>query len=345
MKLLLFPWDRRTLGHLARCLALAIGIRSLDPSVEIVFQVPPGPGPRMLEYYDFPFEEIRSPRPQPLSLLLADSLKRHQPDIAVFDRCRPGPLVAQMLGVKSVVLTRYCPPKTADQAYLEYLRQAHLILFLETRRYLMRLRLPNQILSKTFPVGYPLRTYPHEVPHEIYRLPGQRPAILVMVGGGPQGAYLIGKALRIREIMSMSGLPPSLTIVPGLSITVTTCLPPGVSLEVFTPNTMGLILQSDLVISLAGFNTLMEVASARKPMVVTPLEGNPEQQYNSYFIERSRAGFRLDPQCGAQKAVAIVAEALEKPLPAMHPEIEALTEEGNRVRAASVVLQCCRTGR
>lgn len=102
-----------------------------------------------------------------------------------------------------------------------------------------------------------------------------RISAIVSIGGTLAGAVLLDKvapALRALGIdYKILGPPPN-----------------------FVPNPLDYIASSDLVVTLGGYSTLIEVARYRKRAVVTPLGGDFEQRDNAEVF-KGRDGYRVIP--------------------------------------------------
>lgn len=105
---------------------------------------------------------------------------------------------------------------------------------------------------------------------------GQRPFILVTVGGGGDGFNIISTYLDMLQQYGHT-LPFHTVIVTGplmaahiREIVTQTAVLPNVSLRHFTPNLLPYIAAADLVVSMAGYNTVCEILSLNKRAVLIP---------------------------------------------------------------------------
>ncbi|MDQ3931046.1 MAG: hypothetical protein M3328_18110 [Chloroflexota bacterium] len=212
---------------------------------------------------------------------------------------------------------------------------------------------PEKIAGMARYCGYVVNDSPHEAPEKVRaRLNLATPRLVLVTGGGGQDAApLIRAYLRgLREYVRGSGHDApafdSLVVLGPLMDRDTRNeirqqaegLPVSIRTEV--GDIRRYVAASDLVVTMGGYNSLMEVALARKPAVVVPRHGPSQEQkmraelFASHgwvvaapdsetimghellgIIERTLndppqsawSGFRLD---GAQKSVEALAECL-----------------------------------
>ena len=109
-----------------------------------------------------------------------------------------------------------------------------------------------------------------------------RGEVIVMVGGGAVGEPLLRTALAARPFSSAAGLVWRLLTGPNLPENVFddlrwTC-PDGVVVERWRADVAELLANAVLSISQAGYNTMMDVLSARVPAVVVPFTTQSETE-------------------------------------------------------------------
>ncbi|MFZ1414743.1 MAG: glycosyltransferase [Defluviicoccus sp.] len=109
-----------------------------------------------------------------------------------------------------------------------------------------------------------------------------RGEVIVMVGGGAVGEPLLRTALEARPLSRAAGLVWRLLTGPNLPANVLddlrwTC-PDGVVVERWRADVAELLANAVLSISQAGYNTMMDVLSARVPAVVVPFATQSETE-------------------------------------------------------------------
>ncbi|TWT40449.1 MurG-like transferase [Phycisphaerae bacterium RAS1] len=160
-------------------------------------------------------------------------------------------------------------------------------------------RLPGGIAEKTHYAGYVRRDPCDHAPRP--RIAGKQ--VLVTVGGGTDGERLLSTYLE-QTAAAVARLGATSTVVGGPD------LPPPVAAKLrekaahipathwldFEPCMGCRIKQSDLIVSMGGYNTMCEVASVRKPMLVIPrVKPRLEQLMRARLWERLGAARCLPP--------------------------------------------------
>lgn len=111
----------------------------------------------------------------------------------------------------------------------------------------------------------------------------EMPQILVSLGGGRVGHELIECAITASVLLEF---PHRLHIVTGphcseeifLTLQQSISGRPAITMERFTPDFPALLQQADLSISMAGYNTCMDIVSAGIRAIVYPFTGNNNQE-------------------------------------------------------------------
>ncbi|HEU5394271.1 MAG TPA: glycosyltransferase, partial [Candidatus Methylomirabilis sp.] len=149
------------------------------------------------------------------------------------------------------------------------------------------------------------------------------PLVIVTVGGGEDGQQVVGKYL---EDLSLSGsvswrsvvvLGPFMKGALRRSFRELGGVIPGVSIVDFTPQLRGYIAEADAIITMGGYNTLVEAIAVGKHVIVMPRTAPRREQ----LIRAKRFGERgllrwMDPaRCAPGDLLRVVVEALSAPRP------------------------------
>jgi predicted glycosyltransferase len=156
--------------------------------------------------------------------------------------------------------------------------------------------------------------------------------ILVSIGGGRVGHELIDGALAASELIAM---PHHLHIVTGphcpdeifTSLQQRTAQRPRSTLERFTPEFPALLQQADLSVSLAGYNTCMDILSAGVRAILYPFTGNNNQEQTMRARKLEQLGrVRLIQQLEPKRLAEMIAQTFETPVPNVAIDMNGATE-------------------
>ena len=119
--------------------------------------------------------------------------------------------------------------------------------------------------------------------------------ILVSIGGGRVGHELIECAIAASALLEV---PHRMHIVTGpncpdeifLNFQKIITKTPAITMERFTPDFPALLQQSDLSISMAGYNTCMDIVSAGVRAIVYPFTGNNNQEQTIRALKLGELG-------------------------------------------------------
>lgn len=136
--------------------------------------------------------------------------------------------------------------------------------------------LPETAVSKLTPCGYLGRTPAQagtNIRHEL-SLSDEQPLILLTVGGGGDGYTIIQQYL---DMLRTHPLPHHSLIITGplmaqskRKLLQQAATLPNLTLREFTPDLMTYLAAADLVVSMAGYNTVCEILSLRKRALLIP---------------------------------------------------------------------------
>lgn len=151
---------------------------------------------------------------------------------------------------------------------------------------------------------------------------GNRPFVLVTAGGGGDGFPLVNQVLRVFESGRLAGLEPLFVTGPlmpqdqrkELSARAQAC---GVRLVEFTPQLTSYLAAADLVISMAGYNTVSEILRhGRRALLVPRNQVREEQRIRAGRLTELGLVHSLPPeQLTADSLHAAILEALDAPPP------------------------------
>ena len=188
---------------------------------------------------------------------------------------------------------------------------------------------PNfQKLEETFPrvneltcevqytgfVAQPIRNTPTSVR-------GKVPMFLVSIGGGRVGHELIDCAIAASASLTM---PHHLHIVTGphcpddifAELQQRIAQQATITLERFRPDFLPLLQQADLSISMAGYNTCMDILSVGVRAILYPFTGNNNQEQTMRARKLEQLGrVRLAQQLEPKRLAEMISQTLEMPVP------------------------------
>ena len=147
--------------------------------------------------------------------------------------------------------------------------------------------------------------------------------IIVSIGGGRVGKELIDCAIAAANLLAQN-LPYRMHIVTGphfpdedfLRLQTRITASPSFSLERFTPNFPAYLRRADLSISMAGYNTCMDILSAGVRAIVFPFTGNnnQEQTMRAQKLEKTGA-VKVIHQLKAENLASLITQTLSAPAP------------------------------
>jgi predicted glycosyltransferase len=150
---------------------------------------------------------------------------------------------------------------------------------------------------------------------------GAPKSILVSIGGGRVGHELIDCAIAASGLLTM---PHRLHIVTGphcpdeIFAQLQHRIAPQatITLERFTPDFPALLQQADLSISMAGYNTCMDILSAGVRAILYPFTGNNNQEQTMRARKLEQRGrVRLIEQLEPKRLAKMMAQTLETTVP------------------------------
>ncbi len=111
------------------------------------------------------------------------------------------------------------------------------------------------------------------------------PKILISIGGGRVGEELLLRAIESSKLLAQT-LPHQLHILTGphfpdeqfQALQMRVAVAPQISLERFTPDFSVYLARADLSISLAGYNTCMDILQTNVRAILYPFTGNNNQE-------------------------------------------------------------------
>ena len=145
--------------------------------------------------------------------------------------------------------------------------------------------------------------------------------LLVSIGGGRVGHELLECAVAASHLLAM---PHRLHIVTGphcpdeifTSLQQRTAHHSTISLERFTPDFPALLQQADLSISMAGYNTCMDILSAGVRAILYPFTGNNNQEQTMRARKLEQLGrVQLIQQLEPERLATAITQSLQTPVP------------------------------
>ncbi len=151
---------------------------------------------------------------------------------------------------------------------------------------------------------------------------GAADEVLVSTGGGAVAAPLIEAALEARPLTPLADAPWRLLIGHNLPEAefrrFAAAAPPGVRVERARPDFRRLLAGARLSISQAGYNTVMEVLTARRPAIVVPFAAGGETEQTERARRFAGHGLLTWVDAGSltgESLAAAVGRALARPAP------------------------------
>ncbi len=165
------------------------------------------------------------------------------------------------------------------------------------------------------------------------------PMILVSIGGGRVGHELIECAIAASALLA---LPHHLQIVTGphcpdeifSQLQQRIAAPPSITIERFTPDFPARLQQADLSISMAGYNTCMDILSAGVRAILYPFTGNNNQEQTIRARKLEQLGrVRLIQQLHPERLAEAITQSLQAPVPPITLDMNGAAETA-RILAA-----------
>jgi predicted glycosyltransferase len=164
-------------------------------------------------------------------------------------------------------------------------------------------------------------TQPRVVLPSAYKPKNALPMILVSIGGGRVGHELIDCALAASALLA---LPHRLHIVTGphcpdeifAQFEQRIAAQPAITLERFTPAFPARLQQADLSISMAGYNTCMDLLMAGTRALLYPFTGNNNQEQTMRARKLEQRGrVTVIEQLDPARLAAAITQSLPAPVP------------------------------
>jgi predicted glycosyltransferase len=178
-------------------------------------------------------------------------------------------------------------------------------------------RFPPAVAAKTRYCGY--------IARDVHVTPAAsgRPVILVTVGGGGDGYRLLRAYLSALESISHDAPQSILVTGPLMAIEKRRALElaaaqrPDVRIIPVTTDLQGLISRADLVVSMAGYNTTVEILAAKKWAILVPRTApRKEQRLRAELLSKMGLASVVQPE---EDMVARLAELIQAALAGARP--------------------------
>ncbi|MGZ7043420.1 MAG: UDP-N-acetylglucosamine--N-acetylmuramyl-(pentapeptide) pyrophosphoryl-undecaprenol N-acetylglucosamine transferase [Methanobacterium sp.] len=320
MKILLMPCGIG-MGHASRCIALA---EKFPKNVEIIF-ASYGCGYEMLKEHgkyklaklpdikfygqnggfdikytakksvDVPFIFLKSIYHE------SKIIKKFKPDVIVADAHYSVPITARVLGIPCIMITNELTlnfsslyPEEKTMEYLEnglkkfiidVTNQCNEILIPDVQN---AIEVPPKLRSKVIFTGPFLKQYPGKIDdksklREKLGFKADEKIVLVTVGGSEFGKRLLRLIHKASEYIDCD----KIIMITGPQID-SDWIPESDKIvkKKFLDNIMEWMKISDVIISLAGHNTTMEIASLGIPNIIVPIENHSEQLKNALAMKK-----------------------------------------------------------
>jgi predicted glycosyltransferase len=283
--------------------------------------------------------EIRRQR----EAVIVRTIRDFQPDVFLVDHAPVGMkgelltplslLRADFPGTKSILGLRDIldegPTVRAlwhDQGTYEVIRWAYDRIFVYGSQWLFDVckeyGLPADVSAKLFYCGHVARaTGSHAQPRVSHR--GDGKTVLVTVGGGGDGFPLVDAYLRALDCLAVS--PAHSIIVSGplmpaeqhLNLETRAATHPSVQVLRSTTEMSSLIAQADVVVTMAGYNSSVEILAARKPAILFPRPApRAEQRIRAEMFANMGLAWAVPPD---DNAAGTLARCLDQALSGARP--------------------------
>ena len=169
--------------------------------------------------------------------------------------------------------------------------------------------------------------------------PDTSPMILVSIGGGRVGHELIECAIAASALLTT---PHHLHIVTGphcpdeifAQLQPRIAAQPTITIERFTPDFPARLQQADLSISMAGYNTCMDILSAGVRAILYPFTGNNNQEQTMRARKLEQLGrVRIIQQLHPERLAEAITQSLQAPVPTITLDLNGAAETA-RILAA-----------
>ena len=186
-------------------------------------------------------------------------------------------------------------------------------------------RFPPAVAAKTRYCGYIARNGDVPTASHVHVTPAAsgRPVILVTVGGGSDGYRLLRAYLSALESISHDAPQSILVTGPLMAIEKRRALElaaaqrPDVRIIPVTTDLQGLISRADLVVSMAGYNTTVEILAAKKWAILVPRTApRKEQRLRAELLSKMGLASVVQPE---EDMVARLAELIQAALAGARP--------------------------
>ncbi len=309
------------MGHTSRCIALA---GKFPEDVEIIF-ASYGCGYEILkEHGKYPLEKLpdikfygqnggfdikytaKKSIDAPFIFLKSiyhesQIIKKFKPDIIVADAHYSVPITARVLGIPCIIITNELTlnfsslyPQEKPMEYLEnglkkfiidVTNQCNAILIPDIQN---SIEIPTKLRKKVIFTGPFLKQNPQKIDdkyklREKFGFERDNKIVLVTVGGSKFGKRLLRLAHQASDAMECD----KIVMITGPQID-SQWIPQSDKIvkKMFLENIMEWMKISDLIISLAGHNTTMEIAALGIPSIVVPIENHSEQLKNAQTMKK-----------------------------------------------------------
>lgn len=229
-------------------------------------------------------------------------IKKFKPDVVVADSHYSVPITCKVLGIPCILITNELTLNFAelypDEKIVEYVENGLKRFIIDVSNQCNAIIIPDiegsieippklRKITTTF-TGPILKKSPGEIENkkEIRKklgLGGDDKIVLVTVGGSEFGKNLLKLVIDSSKWIDCD----KIIMVTGPQIK-SDFIPPSDKLvkKEFLEDIMEWIRLSDVVISLAGHNTTMELASLGIPSIIVPIDNHPEQLKNALNMEK-----------------------------------------------------------
>ena len=171
---------------------------------------------------------------------------------------------------------------------------------------------PDWLVERVRYLGYLVNPVSDSERREARRQMGgdRRPLALVTVGGGEDGEHVIATYLEAaRRRLLPSDLKSVVVLGPCMPSAAQSALrehpPPGVDVECFVPDLAPSIAAADVVVGMAGYNTVCELLAGRTPAILAPrVKPRREQWLRARALAERGIAEYLEPDHLAPGALA-----------------------------------------
>ena len=202
---------------------------------------------------------------------------------------------------------------------------------------------PPDVAAKTEYCGYVKHLKIDSSPDQIRSRLGvaAEQLVVVTVGGGDDGEPLLRHAVAMASDVALSDTHvhvvtgPLTTSAAYRELTNASLTQVNLSVERFNPDMHSLFNAADLVVSMGGYNTMVEVAGLGKRAIVTPRLGSGEQaQRAARFAALGLVNLAPVENLETSQLVAAVRGSLSAPPPSFRLDLGGLSVVGHEIRAA-----------